>query len=121
MNEQKKNERLQLLPIFLVALIVGATIVGVYICISDHITNSVWETKTISGYIKDVQLYNQFPTKELFIVLTNKEYVVVTENPFWAYAVLLNIDTSQPYTFTYEQSRAGHVKMKNISSLEVEA
>jgi len=111
--QDKTSEILQAL--FVLALVVcgaGTT----YIVYINYSNNNNWTTNNITGRITHMQLYNQFPTVELYIVLDNGNYTRVTVNPFWTYAQLINYNPNSIITLTYQQNSAGDVQVTHIES-----
>jgi len=89
-----------------------------YVVYHQYTVSNDWTTHNITGHLRTMQLYNQFPVTELYIVLDTGNYTRVNVNPFWAYAQLINFDTNNTISFTYQENTAGEVKMINIKTME---
>jgi len=103
--------------LFIVAIISCAG-AGSYIFYNDYSQQNDWTTHNITGRIVGMQLYNQFPTIELYIAMSNGNYTLVNVNPFWTHAQLVNYDQSKIIKITYKENSAGAVKVTFIETVE---
>jgi len=113
--QDKTSEKI--LVLFLLAVVVSVCAVG-YTLYGSFYNTSNWTTHNITGRITYMQLYNQFPTVELYIVLDTGNYTRVTVNPFWTYAQLVNYNLNDTVILTYQQNSAGDVQVTHIEVKE---
>jgi len=80
-----------------IAILIGLSMfcVGIsYYFIDTHLKENTWETKTKTGIINELILYNHFPNTELFISFVGGDALLITQNHLNAYSYLSQIDDS---------------------------
>ena len=93
-----------------------ASLPVIYVVHTDIIKETSWTSHTLSGNIKEFTLYNSFPDNSLYIAFTNGKHIVVTENRFWAYTQLINLNTSSPVNITYKQNENNKILVTSINA-----
>ena len=91
------------LTLFFISIIAISFILGAII-LPSYFNSKEWKQHTATGYIKEFTLYNTFPDNSLYIGFTDGKYILVTENRFWTYTQLINLNTSEPVDIIYKQN-----------------
>lgn len=104
--------------IFVVAMILTCCFIG-YMFVDNHTKQTTWTTKTVTGHISQLILYNDFPQLETYVLFDNGNYTVIDINHFWAYSHLAQIQPQNNVELTYKVNRHNHKRAIQVKEIEV--
>jgi hypothetical protein len=95
--------------------VIAVLIISAVALYTSHISQTTWEAKEIHSRIKEFTLYNTFPNNALYVGFINGEYILCTENRYWAYTQLINLDISTTVDITYKENKNHDILITKIN------
>jgi hypothetical protein len=78
---------------------------------------SSWQTKEITGQIRELKLITTFPDEGLLICFIDGNYTFIDVNYYWTYSHLLPINSANSVKLTYATNGAGQTKTLSIKEI----
>jgi len=111
---------LKIVKWILIAFVVTTISCCIYTLNDVTTKSSNWETKEITGQIRELKLITTFPDEGLLICFIDGNFTFIDINYYWTYSHLLPINSNNSVKLTFATNGAGQTKVISIQELPYE-